>query len=70
MKKSRKLYKEKLNSIVQSNYVVIDLELYNRMVHQNSCLIERTNRIYRILSIDGMTIKQKYNAIKDIMYDK
>lgn len=58
MKKSRKLYKEKLNSIVQSNYVVIDIHDYNEIMYQHMKTLYRFNKIYPILNNDKMTIKK------------
>ena len=50
MKKVRKLYKEKLNSIVQTNYVVIDIIDYNRLMYDNIRNTQRINEIYRLLN--------------------
>ena len=49
MKKIRKLQKEKLNSIVQTNYVVIDLTTYNQMVIINTLHEDKLNKVYNII---------------------
>lgn len=67
MKKLRKLQKEKLNSIVQTNYVVIDLITYNQMVRLNILQGDKLNKLYNIIYENTSTEVLKYRKIKQLL---
>ena len=67
MKKNRRLLKEKLNSIVQSNYVVINLDRYNEIMYRNIITMEKLDNLYKVIYDTKMSYKSKFEKIKDIM---
>ena len=67
MKKLRNLQKGKLNSIVQTNYVVIDLITYNQMVRMNILQGDKISKIYNIIYEGDSTEVLKYRKIKQLL---
>lgn len=67
MKKLRKLQKEKLNSIVQTNYVVIDLITYNQMVRINILQGDKLTKVYNIIYENTYSEEVKYRKIKQLL---
>lgn len=70
MKKLRRLNKEKLTSIVQTDYVVINIIDYNRMIYDNTNYVQRFNMMCNIIYDGNMSIRTKYNKIRDILQGK
>ena len=67
MKKLRKLQMEKLNSIVQTNYVVIDLVTYNQMVRINTLQGEKLNKVLNIIYGNTYSEEVKYRKIRQLL---
>ena len=67
MKKTRKYNLEKLNSIVQSNYVVMDLTSYNQMIRYNTLTSDKINKIYNIIYENTYSETVKYRKIKQLL---
>lgn len=67
MKKLRKLQKEKLNTIVQTNYVVIDLVTYNQMVRINTLQGDKLNKVLNIIYGNTYSEEVKYRKIRQLL---
>ena len=67
MKKLRKLQMEKLNSIVQTNYVVIDLTTYNQMLRINTLQGDKLTKVMNIIYENTFSEEVKYRKIRQLL---
>lgn len=70
MKKLKRLNQLKNDTIMMTNYAVVDLVEYNNMLHRNIKAGNDWNRMYNIICDSTLTKQQRYDKLKDILLGK
>ena len=70
MKKIKRLNQLKNDTIMVTNYAVVDLVQYNDMLYKSIRASSDWNRMYNIIYDSSLTKQQKYDKLKDILVGK
>ena len=70
MNKIKRLNQLKNDSIMMSNYAVVDLVTYNDMIYKNIKAANTWNRMYSIIYDSTLSKQKKYDKLKDILLGK
>ena len=70
MKKIKRLNQLKNDSIMMSNYAVVDLVTYNDMLYKSIRAASTWNRMYSIIYDSTLSKQKKYDKLKDILLGK
>ena len=70
MKKIKRLNQLKNDSIMMSNYAVVDLVTYNDMLYKSIRASSTWNRMYNIIYDSTLSKQRKYDKLKDILLGK
>ena len=70
MKKIKSLNQLKNDSIMMSNYAVVDLVEYNDMLYKSIRAGATWNRMYNIIYDSTLSKQKKYDKLKDIINGK
>lgn len=70
MKKIKRLNQLKNDTIMMTNYAVVDLVEYNDMLYKSIRAASAWNRVYDIIYDSTLTKQKKYDKLKDILLGK
>ena len=70
MKKLKRLNQLKNDTIMMTNYAVVDLVEYNDMLYKSIRAGATWNRMYNIIYDSTLSKQKKYDKLKDILMGK
>lgn len=70
MKKLKRLNQLKNDTIMMTNYAVVDLVEYNDMLYKSIRAAANWTRVYDIIYDSTLTKQKKYDKLKDILLGK
>lgn len=70
MKKIKRLNQLKNDSIMMSNYAVVDLVSYNDMLYKSIKAGDTWNRMYHVIYDLTLSKQKKYDKLEDILLGK
>lgn len=70
MKKLKRLNQLKNDTIMMTNYAVVDLVEYNDMLYKSIRAGATWNRMYNIIYDSALSKQKKYDKLKDILMGK